>query len=348
MNRLVKVATVCLAVVSLSSCNPLPTVESPSNGAAFTTTPASPEARSPSTSTQATGALPPSSLRPSTTSTVANSLALYVLELINSDRAQFGLEPVLLGTNPAAQIHAQDMFDNYFLSHWGTDGLKPYMRYTVGGGTNYEEENSAYSGWYDRSVDPRLYAIIDPKQELEQLQYQMMYDDAGSNWGHRDNILNKWHKKVNIGIAHDSRRLTMVEQFEGDYLELAGPPALGNGTLSLDGVISLGVLDSVAVFYDPLPLPTTQSDLLNGPKSYSLGTRVVTVLPTPPPGYYYSQLPENAVEASKWEVSGGAFAVQADISMTLDQHGPGVYTVVVWTKVDADYVMLSNYSLFVR
>ena len=252
------------------------------------------------------------------------------------------------GDNAAAQIHAQDMFDNYFLSHWGTDGLKPYMRYTIAGGTNYEEENSAYSGWYDRSVDPGHYAPIDPKAELKQLEYQMMYDDAGSNWGHRDNILNEWHKRVNIGIAYDTRRLTLVEQFEGDYIQFTGLPALDNGLLSLSGNVTLGALDSVAVFYDPLPQPMMQSDLLNGPRSYSLGTRAATIIPRPPPGYYYSQLPDDAVQASIWEVNGSTFTVRADIKAILEQRGSAVYTIVVWTKAGSDYLSLTNYSLSVR
>jgi len=271
-----------------------------------------------------------------------------MLELINNDRAQFGLDPVVLGNNPAAQIHAQDMFDNYYLSHWGTDGLKPYARYTLGGGMNYEQENSAYSGWYDRSVDPGSYATIVPAEELQQLEYQMMYGDADSNWGHRDNILNKWHKKVSIGIAFDSRRLTLVQQFEGEYNEFTGMPVLDNGVLSLSGRITVGELDSVALFFDPLPQPLNQSDLLNGPKSYSLGTRVATIVSPPPPGYYYSRLPADAVQASSWNISGGAFSVRADVKTAVDRHGPGVYTVVVWTKSGTDYVILTNYSLFVR
>ena len=255
---------------------------------------------------------------------------------------------MILGNNSAAQIHAQDMFDNYYLSHWGTDGLKPYVRYTLDGGINYEGENSAYSGWYDRSVDPRRYATIDPRAELKQLEYQMMYDDAESNWGHRDNILNKWHKRVNIGISYDTRRLTLVEQFEGDYVQFTTPPALDSGLLSVQGNITLGTLDSVAVFYDPLPQPMTQSDLLGGPRSYSLGTRAATIVPPPPPGYYYSQLPHDAVQASVWEINGSTFSIDADLKIILQERGPGIYTIVAWSKAGAEYVSLTNYSLFVR
>jgi len=77
----------------------------------------------------------------------------YALELINKDRRTAGLDPVVLNYNKAAQLHAEDMLDNLFLSHWGTDGFKPYMRYTAGGGINYEVENSAYSGWVDTRQD---------------------------------------------------------------------------------------------------------------------------------------------------------------------------------------------------
>jgi len=58
----------------------------------------------------------------------------YVLSLVNTDRQTAGLPPVTLAYNSAAQTHAQDMFKNFYGSHWGTDGLKPYMRYTNAGG----------------------------------------------------------------------------------------------------------------------------------------------------------------------------------------------------------------------
>jgi hypothetical protein len=75
---------------------------------------------------------------------------------------------------------------------------------------------------------------------------------------------------------------------------------------------------------------------------------VVTVLPPPPPGYFYSQLPADAIQAGLWEIGPtGAFSVQADLSPFLTQYGPGIYTVVIWTKVAAKYVALTNYSVFV-
>jgi hypothetical protein len=271
----------------------------------------------------------------------------YMLGLINQDRQTAGLSPVVLGFNAAAQQHAQDMFDNYFISHWGTDGFKPYMRYTLAGGTNYEQENSAYSGWFDPSQNPDQYMNIDVKQELQYLESEMMYDDAGSNWGHRDNILNKWHKRVNLGIAYDEKRVALVEQFEGDYVDFDLPPELSGDILSLSGNTNLGSINSVFISYDRLPRPLTHDELLYVmPHSYSLGSAAGLIVSPPPPGQYYTSLPPEAIVATRWETGqSGRFAIQADISAALAA-GSGVYTVSIISEIDGEAVSLTNYSIF--
>ena len=57
----------------------------------------------------------------------------YMLELINIERQRAGLSPVGLGSNAAAQLHAESELEHCSSSHWGIDGLKPYMRYSLGG-----------------------------------------------------------------------------------------------------------------------------------------------------------------------------------------------------------------------
>ena len=61
-------------------------------------------------------------------------------------RADAHLPPVSLGQNQAAQLHAQDMLDTCFISHWGSDGLKPHMRYTLTNGQQASSENVLLSG----------------------------------------------------------------------------------------------------------------------------------------------------------------------------------------------------------
>ena len=65
----------------------------------------------------------------------------YMLELINAERTSAGLNPVVLGDNIAAQLHAEIALANCFSSHWGIDGLKPYMRYSLAGGYQSNGEN---------------------------------------------------------------------------------------------------------------------------------------------------------------------------------------------------------------
>ena len=340
LRRFLLVAAACIVILALSSCDiligPSSSVASPSTR----TTPISP----------ATSPTPTFPTKPPATQPVLQHgpLVEYVLDLINKDRADYGLAAVTLGANQAAQKHADDMLVGFFLSHWGTDGLKPYMRYTLEGGVNYDMENSAYSGWYDKSENPDRYVALDVKQGLQQLEYAMMYDDAGSDWGHRDNILNKWHKNVNIGIAYDGHRLAFVEDFEGDYVQFNQAPALLQGTLSISGRVVLGVIDAVAIYYDPVPHAWTQQGLLNGPHSYSLGDRVGYVVSPPPPGYFYTNLPPDAIQAGVWNVSSaGDFSIKADLNAVL-KRGPGVYTVVIWSKAGTELLSLTNYSIFVK
>ena len=69
---------------------------------------------------------------------------------------------------------------------------------------------------------------------MRNLQWAMMYDDADSNWGHRDNILDESHRAVNIGVVFNGKRVTFVQHFEGGDVEAIQSPILaGDGTFSL-------------------------------------------------------------------------------------------------------------------
>jgi uncharacterized protein YkwD len=63
------------------------------------------------------------------------------------------LPPVLLSNNRAAQLHAENMLNTKILSHWTTDGMKPYMKYTVYGGTGHVGQNVAYDGFGNSDID---------------------------------------------------------------------------------------------------------------------------------------------------------------------------------------------------
>jgi len=273
----------------------------------------------------------------------------YALDLINADRKSAGVNPVTLGYNAAAQKHAQDMFDNYFLAHWGTNGLKPYMRYTLEGGLDLEQENSAYSGWFNPDDDPKLHADIDPKLIINQLEHSMIYDDAKSNWGHRDAIINKMHKKVNIGLAYDGKRLALVQQFEGEYIEYIQPPVISESMLSLSGRLSAGTIKNILICFDELPQPLSAAQLVHGDyHAYRLPEREAYVIKPAPAGQFYKNLPQEAIEAFIWNTNeSGQFYMQADISKAL-KHGKGVYTIVLVVEMGTETHNMTNYSIFVK
>lgn len=185
----------------------------------------------------------------------------YMLDQINAQREAGGLGPVVLGDNIAAQLHANASMENCSSSHWGSDGLKPYMRYSLAGGFQSNAENgSGLDYCYRAGAGYRAIASI--QQEI---------DEAMDGWmgsaGHRRNILNPSHRKVNIGIVWDWYNTFMYQHFEGDYVEYDQPPAISDGILSLSGKTKNGVRFNkkrdlgIQLYYDPPPAPLTRGQM---------------------------------------------------------------------------------------
>ena len=76
-----------------------------------------------------------------------------MLALIDSERRKAGVNPVVLGINNAAQLHAESSLSDCVSSHWGADGLKPYMRYSLAGGYQSNGENGHGSDYCIKASD---------------------------------------------------------------------------------------------------------------------------------------------------------------------------------------------------
>ena len=85
--------------------------------------------------------------------------------------------------------------------------------------------------------------------------------------GHRRNILDKWHKQINIGLAWDVYNFKAVQHFQGDYVEYQRLPTIEKGVLTMSGTVKNGVLLEgtrdlgVQIFYDPPPHALTRGQL---------------------------------------------------------------------------------------
>ena len=154
-------------------------------------------------------------------------LKLFALELINKERIKHGVDRIELGQNDAAQIHAEDARKYEHWSNWTMSGEKPYQIYSRTGGNSIISENSSFIGWTkeDREKEncSTLFIIcekINPKEGIKELTLDMIYDDLiCCDNGHRDNLLDPSHLKVNIGIAVDPKNwfLTYYQHFEGGH-----------------------------------------------------------------------------------------------------------------------------------
>ena len=316
----------------------------------------------------------------------------YMLALINAERKKAGVPPVELGDNIAAQLHAESALANCFSSHWGIDGFKPHMRYSLAGGYQSNAENGSGSDYCIKEED--WYEPIWSVEEEIRLVMEGLMDSPG----HRENILDKWHKKVNIGLAWDIYNFSAYQHFEGDYVEYEKLPSIDNGILSFAGRVKnvASFHDNedpgVQIYYDPPPHTLTRGQVART-YCYDGGIQIALLREPLSGGWYYDEheftglykpcpdpydVPTNApvarspdeasvlweqayrksenqteqsvtvpaITALEWIAQDEVFSVTADIEDLLMAHGEGVYTIVLWGKIDGEDAVISEYSIF--
>lgn len=216
----------------------------------------------------------------------------FALKIVNDDREAKGLNPVALSTINSAQNHADDQLSLKYFSHWNSDGVKPYVVYTKLGGRGSVAENDYYTYSYCPTSNC-IENTYDPDTEITKGENEMMNNDASSNWGHRNNILDPHHTHVNFGIAYDHDRFYFVENFEDNLVNWQTVGLVGN-TLTMIGTMPQGyLLDHIDVFSDPGPKTLTEYDLDNlSPYNagyYDQGTDVGMIVPKLSGNYYYPE-----------------------------------------------------------
>lgn len=168
-----------------------------------------------------------------------------------------------------------------------------------------------------------------------------------SSPGHRGNIMDPWHRRVNIGIAWDRYNVVMYQHFEGAYVEYNELPTMltlgqvartycydsGVQVASLREPLSGGynwTTDRFTTIHDPCPSPYDVPRNSPAPRSPEDAHQLWKQ------AYAASQSQRDAtitvpwITASRWVAGGAEFAVRADIGQILDLHGDGVYSLVVW------------------
>lgn len=191
-------------------------------------------------------------------------LASQMLSLINADRASSGLAPVAWDATAAqaGAIHAADMVEKGYFSHWSTEGLGPDHRYALNGGEHAVMENLhalVYAYEDGRGGAP----IEDWASVIEQAQAGLMLSP-----GHRANILDPAHTHVGIGMAYDpsSGEFRLAQEFTNHYATLSIPPpveAVAGSAIRVAGSFDDGPLTNfiLSLAYEPWPAPMTPDEL---------------------------------------------------------------------------------------
>ena len=177
----------------------------------------------------------------------------HMLELINEARSGAGVPPVVMGTNNVAQIQVDQLLVDCVSSHWGTDGLKPYMRYSLTGGYQVNGEN--FSGHGECGLADTLLHWNDDPMEMVAESVEGLLGSPG----HRETMLSPEYRRVNLGLAWDRNVFKVIQHFEGDYVELDTLPVIADGTLEVAGRLNAGhdfagqVPLLAMIVYDPAP-----------------------------------------------------------------------------------------------
>jgi hypothetical protein len=246
-----------------------------------------------------------------------------LLKMVNTERGGAGLSQLKLDelASQVAGRHARDMVTGRFINHFGTNGLKPYHRYGLAGGTDALQENcSAAEG----------IGSVSPLRVLNDLHdmHQSMIDEVPPQDGHRKTILFPFHTHVGFGIALENRSLRLDELYLGRYLQFDPfvAKAKPKSTVILTGkhLTSDHFLFTVDVCFEPLPGSLSVEWLRRNPQPISLPAAFVRLRPKVPAGTTYT---DGGTGDFDWK-PGGTFRVRVNLSKA----EPGIYTLIFWIR----------------
>jgi len=242
----------------------------------------------------------------------------YVLSLVNHDRKEAGLSPLMWDETAAVagRRHAEDMARHGYTAHWGTDGSVPEQRYTEAGGTHLAFENAAcFFDGSTRELDAG--AKYDPV-ELEKIETAFMAETP-PNDGHRQNILKPRHTHFGVGLAIPVglHQPCMSQEFVDEYGSYGPLPARARvgQSVTVQGEVSTPAKFGAVGIARIEPATALSVEHLN--KTYTYPMPAPFVLYTPP-GF---KTPKPV------QIRGNEFTIDVPLS---DHGQPGRYEVSVW------------------
>jgi uncharacterized protein YkwD len=241
-----------------------------------------------------------------------------LLKQVNAERAAARLSELKLDdlACSVASEHARDMAAREFLSHWGSDGRKPFQRYGLAGGTAAVQENCSAATDIN-SVSPAR--VLNDLRDM----HQSMLDEVPPNDGHRKTIMDPYHTHVGFGIALNDRSLRLDELYLARYVRIdpVTTEAKPGATVRVSGRLlnPSHFINEIDVYYEPPPTPP-DINWLRIPRSVSFPEDVVRMRPRALPGTVYRDGTRGDFD---WDHKG-----QFHASIKLFRNEPGIYTIV--------------------
>jgi hypothetical protein len=247
-----------------------------------------------------------------------------LLKMVNTERAHAGLNRLELDdlACKVANDHAQDMVAQQFLSHWGSDGRKPYHRYSFAGGTDAVQENVS-SGDGLESVASN--AIMKDLHDM----HQSMIEEVPPNNGHRKTILFPQQTHVGFGIAIQGHSVRLDELYLARYVEVDPIPrrVKPKASVFLSGRVlnPRYVLTGADVYYEPLPSPPA-IEWLRQARSYGMPEVNERLVPQLSDRNFYPDPSIGSTGGIQVDAT-GRFRVRVGLSKK-----PGINTIMVWLR----------------
>jgi uncharacterized protein YkwD len=278
------------------------------------------------------------------------TLRNHILKLINRDRQLYSLPPVELDLAVSAMgdEYCRTQIATGTNGHFTTDGMPPYMRYSLAGGNDGISENAAaWSATYAFS-DRALYEMARRSQDA------MMAEMPPAD-GHKKTILDPHATHVGIGLAWERGEFRLVQEFIRRHVSWTKPlprsAQLGETVVASGQGLNGATIEAISVHYEkpPVKMPARVANAL---ESYGLPARRKDYLPRLRQDYKRSA--NGTIEIVRREYEGGHrgdFFVGKDNEFSFNvpfTDGPGVYTVVVWVRRGGTSVPVAASNVSIR
>ncbi len=206
-----------------------------------------------------------------------DALRLALLDAVNRDRRLHGLAPVEFNRRLAdlGDEHCWAMLRGGYVSHWSSDGLKPYHRYSLAGGDGWHAQNVA---WRRSSL-----GYADPERAKGECleSHAAMMAERPPNDGHRRAILDERATMLGVGVAIEGECLAFTHEFASSEVAFVEP---ATRVVAPNTAVRLAVrapegeeLSLIAVHREPPPRPLSPERLATT-GNYVVGGESVTQL----------------------------------------------------------------------